>query len=247
MPKKSTALLLTTIFAIPILLSSVSPAWAATPTPSPSTRPTTTAQATLNPSPTASSSTTQNLKARIEKIVEEKRDQVKGVLSELSESKRAFIAEVQRVSAESITVKNPKGTFILPLDNQLTLTKANKVISVDDVAVGDWALVIGNSQNSEFKAENIIISPTSLRPQPKLITLGSISSINRARTQLTLAPRSGEGEVTLDLMRNTTYQDLNGAPIKKEDLTEDMQCLVVATIDGDKRQATTIRVLTEIE
>lgn len=205
------------------------------------------AQADPTTSPTATDSTTQRLRERIDKIVEEKRDQVKGVLSELSETKRAFIAEVQRISAESITVRNPRGTFILPLDDKLTFTQDNETITIEEVAVGDWALVIGANQDGTFKAENIIISSASLRPEPKYIALGSISSINRNRTQVTFMPRSGEEEITLNLLRNTVYQDLNGAPITRDALTEDMNCLVVATIDDDDRDVTTIRVLTEIE
>ena len=197
-----------------------------------------------SPSPSPSSTTTQKLKERIEKVVEEKRDQVKGVIDEISGKKRAFIGEVQRVSEESLSLKTTKGNIIVPLTNQVILTKGNARISFSDIAVGDWIIAIGNRDREDFLPERIIVSGTSLRPTPKVITLGSIKSINRGLTEMTITPRSGDAEQTFQLVKSTSYQDLEAANISNKSLAVDLQVLVIGKQKGDNVEAMVIRVLT---
>lgn len=188
------------------------------------------------------SGTTQKLKERIERIVDEKREQVKGVLSEITADRRGYIGEIQRISAEAITVKSSKGTTILPLSDDVSLTRKNLPITVEDIEVGQWALVIGSTEDDTFVPESIIVSTTSLRPEPRFVTLGSITTLSK--TQLVLTPRGGTETETFILAKNTQYQDLDGAPIKLDQISEELQAIVVAVDKDSTKTATTVRLLT---
>lgn len=241
---------LTTLFLCFSLINWVSIATAASPTPSPTAKPTatpkTTPKATPTPTPqptdSPDSTTTQKLKERIERVIEEKNEQVKGVIDELAGNRRAFVGEVQRVSAESITVKTTKTTHILALNNSIPLIKNSQKISVDDIAVGDWVIVLGTRDKDDFVPQHIIVSAKTLRPKPKMVTLGTIKSITK--TELVVTSRQGDSDKTFVLSKNTSYQDVTGEPIVLKDLEKDLQCLVVG-IEGDNGtvQAVVIRSL----
>lgn len=190
------------------------------------------------------SGTTESLKKRIEKLIEEKRDQIEGVLSDLGIRKRGFIGEVQRVSEESITIRTKKGTEIVSVDG-VTLLKASRTIAVKDIAVGDWVVVMGYVENDTFQARRILISAESLRPDPQIVEVGSITNVDR--TSLTLQARGSGDTITVTTTRTTEYQDIQGNEIARTDLTEDTQALVVGVDEDSEKTATLIRVLTVIE
>jgi hypothetical protein len=213
---------------------------AATPSPKASSKPV--VQATPSPSPSAK--TTEKLKERIERIVEEKREQVKGVLSDISAGRRGFVGEVQRVSAEAITIKSAKATHILPLSDEVKLARGTQTIKVEDIEVGQWALVIGKTEEDTFVPETIVISAKTFRPEPRYVALGELKKVT-ANTFVFTARGSTE-DVTLTTDKNTTYQDSEGVTFKREQLKENFQILVVAIDKGTSKTVTSVRLLTPI-
>ncbi|HEX7017887.1 MAG TPA: DUF5666 domain-containing protein [Patescibacteria group bacterium] len=190
------------------------------------------------------SGTTESLKKRIEKLVEEKRDQIEGVLTELGAKKRAFIGEVTRVSEESLTVKTRKGTEIVSTEN-VELRKSNREVAVKDIAVGDWVVVMGYIQDDTFQAKRILASATTLRPDPQLVEIGTITAFDR--TSFTFRTRGTEEIITVSTSTTTEYQDIQGEEIDRSDITEETQALIVGTDDGGEKEATVIRVLTTVD
>jgi len=229
-----------------------------TPKPSPATSAKTTAASPIPSKNTVSTSsaelTTQNLRERIERIVEEKRDQIKGVLSEISITQRGVIGQVQRVTEESITIRTHKGTEIIPIANTaytVELIKANKPIKPTEIAVGDWLLALGVIEDDSFEPIRITISSSSLRPRTRSITIGSIANLEK--TELTIESRSATGSVTYTTNKDTKYQDLSGASITAADIEESMQAIVAGYIiepsgssNTTQRVAKLVRVLTTV-
>jgi hypothetical protein len=204
---------------------------------------TATATTTSSASPSA---TTQNLRDRIEKIVEEKRDQIKGVLDEFDQKKRGTLGNVTRVSEESITIKTRKATEIIPLTSDVVIEKAGKSIKIGDIAVGDWAVVMGIIDNDTFVPKRVLVSSTSLRPATPVVTLGTITKVER--TQLEVTPRSGDSAFSIVTNTKTTYQDIKGDEIERADLKTDMQALVIGVEStANEKTARIIRVLTVVE
>lgn len=248
---RPTIALLTTLIVTMHLVAPLAQAQTASSSPKATTSPRPTASPKTSPNPSAiatstdSATTTQKLRERIERIVEEKRDQVKGALADLSQRRRGFIGEVQRISDEAITIKNGSTTNIFPLTDSLLLLRNKQKQKLDDVAVGDWALVIGQTVDDTFQVETIFLSATSLRPPSPVITLGTIEKIERST--FTVQPRSGEGVRMYSLGKNTTIEDNENNTLQTKDLTTDLQVVVIGRPDPKNPNsppiATSIRLL----
>ena len=199
------------------------------------------ASSSESPSP---AETTQELKERIQRIVEEKSEQIKGVIDQLSQNKRGFIGQVERVTEESLTLTNSKGTEIVPFDDQITLLKANREISIDDVAIDDWLVVMGIIIDDTFSPKRILVSSISLRPKNHIITLGTI--IEQSSKKITILSRQNE-EMNFDISTKTEYQDQSGESISSNEFIKDIQVLIVGDEDDDGKNASIIRSLASLE
>lgn len=194
---------------------------------------------------TLSSKTTQKLKERIEKIVEEKKDKIKGIIDNIDSNKQGFIGEVTRISEESITVKTNKSTRILPITEDVEIIKAGKEVELSDIAVENWLVVMGIIEDDNFIPIRILVSTETLRPDPTHITIGSITQIER--NELTVSPRSGEEPQAITLNSNTLYEDLNGEEISRTDIEDETQALIIAVEDEDEKTARRVKILTIIQ
>lgn len=192
------------------------------------------------------SSTTSNLKERIEKIVEEKKDQLEATISEIAIQKKGYVGEVIRVTKETLTIESRGSTVIIPFEENLSLIKNKKAINLDDIAVGDFVTVIGTQEDDNITPERVIVGDENLIPKPKLADLGTIKTVSSK--SITITSRDDQSEKEFTLNTKTKYFDLEGAEIEKSLLSEDIQCLIAGYEDEDSEYvATTIKVLTTAE
>lgn len=203
--------------------------------------------------PATGSATTKNLRERIERVVEEKRDQIQGVLSEIDQQRRGVIGQVERITEESITISNHRGTQIIPLEvdqARVRLIRSGSEIEFAEVAVGNWILALGLMEENSFIPGRILVSESSFRPTTRSVAIGTLGEITN--TTITIDQRAG-GEVSYATNRNTSYQDLEGEEIPRTilaSLAEGTQAIVAGSItngddDADRvRTAQLIRVLT---
>lgn len=241
------------LFGRPMTARAASPS----PSPSPSVKPTVSPKVSPTPSVTPKASvapassasaepTTQKLRERIERVIEEKREQVKGVLSDISLQRRGFIAEVQRVTAESITIKSNRNTYIIPVENSLVLLKKGQPLAIDDLAVGDWVIAIGNDDDNTFKPDRLVVSDTSLRGTPKQVTLGTLKTINTAKTQIEIEVQIDSSSKTVALTKSTKYEDYQGGALTAKDLKPTLPIVVISTQKDTTLTATRVRVIAPI-
>jgi hypothetical protein len=199
------------------------------------------ATASGSPSP---AETTQELKERIQRIVEEKSEQIKGVIDQISQQKRGFIGQVERVTEESLTISNSKGTEIIPFDEQVSLLKSNQEISIDDVAVGDWLVVMGLIVDDTFSPKRILVSSVSIRPKNHLVAMGTI--IDQSSKEITILSRQNE-EISFKISSKTKYQDQSGEAALKNDFIEDIQVLIIGDEDDDGKNGAVVRSLVSLK
>ncbi|MCA9369575.1 MAG: hypothetical protein H6774_02890 [Pseudomonadales bacterium] len=198
-------------------------------------------------SPTAETElTTEELKKRIEKAVEEKREQVQGVISEALNQKTATIGEVERISEESLTINHNDTATIIPLTDELTITKSSKVIEADAIAVGNWVVAIGTQDElDEFTPTQLRIFDATILPDPQTVNIGSITDISA--TAVTIESRKVGETTTFTISQESEFQNQNGELLQRTSFEEDMQVLVVGSTDSDDEvQLKTMRSLVEI-
>lgn len=187
------------------------------------------------------SATTDQLKKRIEKVVEERREQIKGVVEDLLGKKGAYIGEITRISEEAITVKSNETTNIIPLTEDLVILKGGAPADISTIEVGNWAIVLGNRSTTNIEPEYVLVSPTTLRPATQFVRLGTIKTINK--NQLVFVPRGTQEEKTIALLKTTKYQDVTGEDAKLADFDNELNVLVIATEGKDGLQLKTMRSL----
>jgi hypothetical protein len=199
----------------------------------------------------ASPSTKDSLKDRIDKVVEEKKEQVKNKVQEMTQKKRGFIGRVDRVSKESITLENRKGVQVIPLQETLSLIKDEEPIEIEDIAVDNWATVLGYQlEENEFEAVKLVVNEDRLNPQPQIVEIGSVTDYDSE--QITIKTRQDGTEIKFELSTQTVLEDLNQQEIAVTDLFEEMQCLIAGykEIDEDDNEtnvALTVRSLAPIK
>ncbi len=224
------------LFAIMVLIGGLLPVRAATPTPSPSPD---TEDAVLDVN---AKQTIEEIKKRIEK----NRSKVQGTIDDLLQKRRGFIGEVLRVTGESITVENADGTTIIALSQGVTVTKDDEAIQVDDIAVGNWAIVMGSVQDDvSIEPQFVEIYEETLQPEPKTVELGTITNINAS--EITLTSRSTGEKLVIELSTSTEYQNADGTEISRTDFEEDMNCLITGTISDGSIEALTVRSLAPLD
>jgi len=175
--------------------------------------------------------TTEALKDRIEKAVEEQTDNT-GYTTTASQTKRGFVGRVERVSEEAITLSTNKGPHIVPLNDQPQLIKNNKTLAVKDISIEDSALILGYQEKDAFTPMKILILTQDYAPQAQLVAVGSLTSIDTKT--ITLTSRKDNQELQIVVNSNTQYLDGDDNAISKNDLFEDMQIIVVGQIDVDE-------------
>jgi hypothetical protein len=213
-------------------VTAVNPVFAATKA-SPSPTPTV--------APPSDEETTENLKERIDSVLKSRTNQVKGVIDEMTLQKRGFIGEVDRVIEKTVTVKNLKGTEILTIDPTVVILRDNKKATIDDIAVGDWVIAIGYTNNQTFTLRRLLVSTTTLMPKTYETVIGTAKTVTK--TQLTLTPRTDADPLVYQLNKDTHYEDDQAKTLKQTDIKSDSQYLVISYTNLEKKIATFIKSL----
>lgn len=218
---------------------------AASPTPKPTATPKASASPKPTPEPSPSvptdTETTQKLKERIDRVIEQRREQVQGVMDQIGLKKRGFIGEVLRVTEKTITIKNRKGTQTLTIGADVILVKDNKRATLDDIAVGDWLIIMGYVDKEDFLLKKIVISSTSLHPYTYLTHLGILESLTR--TQLTFTPRTSQEKETYTLLKTMVFQDESGENVDRKFIKPGTEFLLIGYDDKDDKKVMLLRSL----
>lgn len=185
--------------------------------------------------------TTEKLKERIDKLIEQRKEKIDTVLGEVTSPKRAFVGQVSRVSETTITLNVAGTTRIVPLDSGVTLIKNGKTTAAENIAVDDWALVMGLWEDDTFTPKKIFFSEKSLRPKTQIVALGSLKEVKK--TSLQFQARGQEEVLTLTLNSKTRYQDVKGETATLSQFVAEDQVLIIGYKDDDGAYATTIRAL----
>lgn len=193
--------------------------------------------------------TTQNLKERIERVVQEKKEAIKGAIDRMGTQKRGFIGEVQRISEETLTVRTNKGIRIVALnDPNITILKDSKPIKLESIVVGDWVVAMGFSEeDGTFTPRRLLLSSETLRPQDYKVDIGTITEIGR--NTITFTSRQDVNPQQLTIAKTTTLEDVEGEEIALTDITTDLQVLVIGyddTANNNQRVIKVVRVLSDI-
>ena len=174
---------------------------------------------------------TQNIKDRIDKALES--GNPLNLTPNSTNSRRGFIAEVQRLSEKTVTVRSRRGTESFVITPEVSILKDTTPATIDDIAVGDWLTMMGVMQGEEFNLRRVIISPKSLVPTKFSTVIGSLTKSEK--TQLTFQTKQGSSIILTT--KTTVYEDPEHNPIKRENLQLNTQFVIVAKSENNSLTA----------
>jgi len=194
------------------------------------------------PSPTPSPASDQDTAQKLKDLIKQGTERVKGAMDQNGVQQRGFIGEVQRVTDKTVTVKNLKDTNeILTVDGSVVLTRDNKKATIDDLAIGDWAIAMGTTDKDVFTLKKLAISSTTLLPKTFVTELGTVKTIGK--TSLTATARNSTELTTYTINKSTLFQDSQGNKVEVKTIKPDFQYLLVGTKDDTGITLTTLRTL----
>jgi hypothetical protein len=239
------------LFASSLEAASPTPSPASTPKATPKTTPAVKASASptpkLSPSPesaiplTNDASTTARLKDRIDRILEEQKQQVKGSATQVPSDATAIIGEVLRATERTLTLRAANTTETLTISKDVPLVKARRKITLEEVAVGDWVIGIGTRSTEGFLPTQVMVYAQSLRPRPHVTAFGTIKAVTRAKVDIQLA--SDQSIRTFQLDKDSVLEDNAGQPLVVADLDTDLQVLAVGFETNQRLMLKKLRLL----
>jgi protease II len=172
----------------------------------------------------ATSATTQSLKERIEKVVEEKESRNGTVAGQSNYSTRSIVGVVERLSESAITIRSLKGSVIIPITDDVEITKDGQEIQISDIAIENSAIVLGLQTGETFTPIKVIIDEDDLMPRPQIVEIGAIEQATA--TNLVISSRTDRSSKSITLNQRTNIIDVDNEEIPATYLFEDVQVIV---------------------
>lgn len=185
--------------------------------------------------------TTEKLKERIEKIVEQRKDKIDQVLGDISTQRKGFVGQILRISETTFTLDVNGTTRIVPFDETVQLLKNDQEIKPENISVDDWAIVMGLLEDDSINPKKIEITSDSPLPDTIFVELGSLKDIKTKSVDF--QSRYEESTKTIIVNTKTRVEDYEGEEADYDQLIEEDQVLIVGYTDEDDTYATTIRAL----
>lgn len=182
----------------------------------------------------------------IKKVIQDKKVELEQNNQQTNHQKQAYLAQVKRVSAETLTVLHDQLSIVIPVAENFEIIKEDKSISLDQIEVDDWVLVYSLLQENNAKVVRVVVTNKDFTKIERKIVLGAIVEIYPSN--LLFDSRTGENNLTFLLNKDTQYLDADGEEITVKDFYPELQCLIIAKQKADGQwQTTSIKALAEID
>lgn len=196
---------------------------------------------TEKPTEASEESTILNIK----KVIEDKKIELGQNNQVTNNRKQAYLAQVKRVSAETLTVLNNQLSVVIPVSEELEIIKAEKEITLDRIEVDDWVVVYSVLEENTPKVIRVSVTDKDFNKTERKIMLGTIVEIYSSN--LLFNSRTGETNLSFLLNKDTQFLDVNGDKISLKDFYPQLQCLIVAKSKTDGQwQISSIKALADI-
>ena len=182
---------------------------------------------------------TQNIKDRIEKIIDEKSEK-----ASQNVKKRAFVGKVSRVTTESLSIETLRGeqNVKVSLKSTVLLFPKMQSLQLSDIEIGGFAIVMGYINSDDvLEAKRILVVQTPLFPMKKKVTIGRV--IDLSTTMLSLKLRNNEEE-KIPVTKKTVYVDSQGESLKRTEVEDNAEVIVIRpNADDASASASVVRLV----
>jgi len=162
----------------------------------------------------------------IKKVIQDKQVELGQGFQETQEIKQAYLAQVKRVSAETLTVINNDVNIVISLTEELEIIKDDEKIDLDQIAVDDWVIVYSIMEENTATVKRLVLTDKDFTQTERQIMLGTITELYSSN--LLFDSRAGESNLNFLLDSETQYFDISGDEISVRNFYPELQCLIVA-------------------
>ncbi|RJR25490.1 hypothetical protein C4578_01655 [Candidatus Microgenomates bacterium] len=184
--------------------------------------------APLDTAEEATSSSTEDEK------VKEIRDAIKEKVNEIKEKieKRAYVGTINQITDSTLTLENFRGKKRVRLTEETTIIATNKKeIKQNELALEDKVIAMGIMGGNEIlEAVRVVVVPKpSVTPPEKVISLGTITSVNSKTSRLTLSSANNpDNEIEIKVEKETKIKEQSSLEsLKFLELKQDQKIIVI--------------------
>jgi len=182
----------------------------------------------------------------IKKVIQDKQVELGQGGQGAQETRQAYLAQVKRVSAETLTVLSNDTNIVIPICENLEIIKDEKEIKLDQIAVDDWMLIYSILEENTPVVKRLVLTNKNFTQTERKIMLGSITELYSSN--ILFDSRCGESNLNFLLNSETQYFDINGDEISLKNLYPELQCLIVAKSKNNGQwQASSIKTLVDLD
>ena len=177
-------------------------------------------------------------------------EQIKEQYDGVSDKNRGFIAQVTSIKDNAFKITTPKEEeLFITVDKSTTIVKKGKTTTgenidlLDWINIDDWLVLIGVQSNDTFSARRIIVSSESLLPEETFVLRAKIKTATSKKVDAQII---GTDTIeTLNFNKTTNLVDSLNETITYKDLQIDMEVFLIGTIENDKKNLQTLRLLSQ--
>ena len=182
----------------------------------------------------------------IKKVIQDKQVELGQGVQETQEIRQAYLAQVKRVSAETLTVVDNDVNIVISLTEELEIVKDEEEIELDQIAVDDWVLVYSVIEENTATIKRLVLTDTDFTQTERQILLGTITELHSSN--LLFDSRTGENNLNFLLDSETQYFDISGDEISVRNFYPELQCLIVAKSKNNGQwRVSSIKALVDLE
>ncbi len=170
---------------------------------------------------TSSTQAQENVKNKIEQVIENKKDTV-DALSNIDET-IGFLGKVIKINTEAIDLDFYSDSRLIPITDANIFYK-DKKINIKDISVNNWILVIGKKDKNDNIKPSKMYLYRRFEPSEKIVNIGTIQKITK--TSITIKTRENETTIYGKLTKKTYFLNSKNEIISRKDIKENTQCIL---------------------
>ncbi|MBI4035015.1 MAG: hypothetical protein HY381_01300 [Candidatus Chisholmbacteria bacterium] len=193
------------------------------------------AQATDSATPVPPQLVEENIKKRLDRVVEEKATESGQILAEKTLLKKAYVGTLKDIANQTLTLETKLTTRQVSVSGTTTFVQdpGRKPLKASDLELGKTIIAMGFVNGTGvMEARRIVVLSEPPSVPSRQVYLATITEINTAKNRLTFTTTPDQQTTTVNLTSQTTITSGSSqAKAAAADLGPDTKILIVTTQD----------------
>lgn len=180
---------------------------------------------------TASPSALKNIKERVEKVMQTADPQIKGLVSNLKQSRFGITGSLEKIVGSTLQIRNTKGQLrVAELAPDAVLLKGTKPITREELELNSPAIIMGlRGDDQSLQVRRLVILETTPIDPQRLTLFGKVTSIKSNQISISNQIGGTLSSHTLAITSKTSYFNTLDNKIKRTDIVQNDLVVLVTS------------------